>query len=202
MKQFLNFYFILFVALVISVCSSFAQELAVMEIRFGKEKELRRVVIDLYEESAPKTVENFKKLARKGFYKNTEFHRVFPGIMVQGGDPLSRRKDRSQTGTGGPGYTLPAEIQRKFKAGSIAMGRLGNKVNPAKASNGSQFLITLEADQSLNNEYTVFGEVIEGLDVIDTLSRKPADSNNYPVEKIRIRRIKIEQQAELMAEVQ
>ncbi len=178
-----------------------AQELAVMEIKFGKEKELRRVVIDLYEESAPETVENFKKLARKGFYKNTEFHRAFPGVMVQGGDPLSR-KNRDYVGTGGPGYTLPAEIGRRFKSGSIAMGRLGDSVNPARASNGSQFFITLDPDKSLNGQYTVFGEVIEGLDVIDTISRKPTDSNNYPVEKIRIRRIKIEPQAEVVAEAQ
>lgn len=181
--------------------AAMAEDVAVMEIRFGKEKELRRVVIDLYEESAPRTVENFKELARRGFYKNIAFHRVFPGIMVQTGDPLTRGKDRSRAGTGGPGYTLPAEINRGFKRGSVAMGRLGNKVNPARASNGSQFFITLDPEDNLDGEYTVFGEVVEGLDIIDTISRKPADTNNFPIEWIRIRRITIQPKAEALTAV-
>ncbi len=176
-----------------------AEEFAVMEIRFGKEKQTRTVVIDLYEESAPTTVENFKKLARKGFYNKVAFHRAFPGFMVQTGDPLSRSKDRSRVGTGGPGFTLPAEINRPVKKGSLAMGRLPNVINPAKASNGSQFFIVLEPRPGLSGEYTVFGEVVSGLEVIDEISRKPVDTNNYPVERIIIRRLKIVPASEVPA---
>lgn len=176
-----------------------ADDRAVMDIRFGKEKVLRTVVIDLYEDTAPATVENFKKLARKGFYKNVAFHRAFPGYMVQTGDPLSRRKDRSAVGTGGPGYTLPAEINRPVKAGSLVMGRLPNNINPAKASNGSQFFIVLKPQPGLSGEYTVFGEVVSGLDVIESISRLPVDTNNYPVERVIIRRLKVVPSAEVPA---
>lgn len=168
-----------------------AEDVAVMKIRFGKEKELKTVVIGFYEQDAPQTVENFKKLARKGFYKGIEFHRAFPGILVQAGDPLSRRHDHSEVGTGGPGYTLTAEIRRRTKAGSVAMGRLPDAINPARLSNGSQFFITLKPMPDYNGKYTVFGEVISGLDVVEEISRKPTDSNDYPTERIQIRSVKI-----------
>lgn len=190
---------ILLYSLVLAIATLHADDRAVMDIRFGTEKELRTVVIDLFEESAPVTVENFKKLARKGFYNKQAFHRAFPGYMVQTGDPLSRSKDRSRVGTGGPGFTLPAEINRPVKKGSIAMGRLPNHINPSKASNGSQFFIVLTPQPGLSGEYTVFGEVVSGLDVIDAISRKPVDSNNYPVERITIRKLRIVPASEVQA---
>jgi len=172
--------------------SAVADEVAVLDIRIGKEKKLSRVIIEFYGDAAPATVENFKKLVREKFYNGTAFHRVFPGQLVQGGDPLSRSEDRTNIGTGGPGYTLPAEINRhRHLAGSVAMARLGDKVNPARVSNGSQFYISLVPMPDLDGKYTVFGNVIAGHEVLDLISRKATDTNDNPVERIVIRRARI-----------
>ncbi len=169
-----------------------ADDLAVMKIQFGKEKELKTVVIELYEDAAPRTVENFKELARKGFYKNIEFHRAFPGILVQTGDPLSTRRRRSEVGTGGPGYTLPAEINRRTGTGTLVTGRLPDDINPARRSSGSQFFVTLKPMPEYDGQYTVFGEVIGGLDTLQAIAAEPTDSNDYPVKRIRIRSLRLE----------
>jgi peptidylprolyl isomerase/peptidyl-prolyl cis-trans isomerase B (cyclophilin B) len=94
-------------------------------------------------------------------------------------------------GTGGPGYTVPAEIREKHQRGSVAMARLPDTINPTKASNGSQFYITLVPEPKLDGKFTVFGEVIEGLDTLDELSNLPADSNDFPLPRILIKSIKI-----------
>jgi cyclophilin family peptidyl-prolyl cis-trans isomerase len=125
--------------------------------------ELGRIVIDLFEEDAPKHAENFKKLAREGFYNGMTFHRVIEGFMAQGGDPQG-------TGAGGPGYTIPAEIKRPHIRGSVAAARRGFS-NPKKESSGSQFYICFTAQPSLDGEYTVLGQVVEGMDVVDKLKR-------------------------------
>src|SRR5438105_12946702 len=138
-----------------------ANEVAIMDIKVDGEKHLRRVVIEFYENDAPQTVENFKKLARKGFYKGIAFHRVIAHTLVQAGDPLSRHRDRTKVGTQGPGYTLPAEIRRKHDTGAVAMARLADAINPARRSNGSQFYICLKPMPELDVKYTVFGHVIE-----------------------------------------
>jgi cyclophilin family peptidyl-prolyl cis-trans isomerase len=166
-------------------------DVAVMLIKFGKEKTPQRVVIGLYEDVAPKTVENFKVLAKKKFYVGLQFHRVFEHYLVQTGDPKSRHGDRELTGTGGPGYTLPAEIKRPHVRGAIAMARVDDKVNPTRASNGSQFYVCLQPMPQLDGKYTVFGEVIEGYEVLDYLSARPANSNDFPLEKIVITSITI-----------
>ena len=103
------------------------------------------MTIDLFDANAPQTVANFKALAAKKFYKGMVVHRIVPETLVQMGDPLSRKKDRSATGTGGPGYTLPAEIGRKHVRGAVAMAALPPTLNPSRASNGSQFYIVLRA---------------------------------------------------------
>ncbi len=160
---------------------------AVIKLKIGREKEPATVVINLFEKEAPATVENFRKLANEGFYKGTKIHRVFPGAMIQGGDPTSRKGlSHPDLGTGGPGYTLPAEFRRKHTKGAIAMGRLPNSLNPARASNGSQFYITLQPMPSLDGDYTVFGEVTEGLEFVETISRLPADSNDAPTVDVEI----------------
>ncbi len=168
-----------------------AQDVAVMKLRIAKEKALKTVVIALREDTAPLTVENFKKLARKGFYKGIEFHRAFPGLLLQTGDPLSKRRSRAEVGTGGPGYTLPAEIRAKTGVGSVVMGRLPDDINPARRSNGSQFFITLKPMPEYDGKYTVFGEVIGGLDTLQAISREATDSNDYPVKRIRIRSLRL-----------
>ena len=122
------------------------------------------IVIELYAAEAPKTVANFEKLSKDGFYNKLTFHRVEPGFVVQGGDPAGN-------GTGGPGYELPAEISptEKHVRGAVAMARRGDQVNPERKSSGSQFYICLEAAPSLDGQYTVFGGVVEGMDVVDKI---------------------------------
>lgn len=115
---------------------------------------------ELFPDSAPQTAANFVKLVKQGFYNGLTFHRVVPGFVIQGGDPEG-------TGGGGPGYTLPAEIsQRKHLAGTVAMARLPDSVNPERRSSGSQFYICLAPQPHLDGQYTIFGQVVEGMDVV------------------------------------
>lgn len=169
--------------------SAVADEVAVMQIQSGEK--IQRVVIEFYEEAAPLTVANFKKLASKRFYNGTAFHRVFPLQMIQGGDPLSKNKNATGIGTGGPGYTLPAEIGRKHLAGTVAAARLPDKINPARVSNGSQFYITLTPMPQLDGQYTVFGHVIEGLDALNAISKLRTDTNDSPLERVVIQGVHI-----------
>lgn len=122
------------------------------------------IVMELYPQDAPQTVNNFVFLAREGFYDGLTFHRVEPGFVIQGGDP---RGD----GTGGPGYTLPAEIKRPHTEGAVAMARRGDDVNPERESSGSQFYITLAPQPGLDGQYTVFGQVTEGMDVVRSIAK-------------------------------
>lgn len=170
-------------------------DVAVMSIRIGKEKQEQRVVIGLYDNAAPQTIENLKELCRRKFYNGMRFHRVFEHYLVQTGDPKSRHGDTDASGTGGPGYTIPAEIRRDHVLGAVAMARLGDAVNPTRASNGSQFYVCLQPMPQLNGQYTVFGEVLEGLEVLDYISGRPTDSNDFPLEKVVITSIKIEPRA-------
>ena len=120
------------------------------------------------------------------------FHRIFAHSLVQTGDPKSRHGESNYSGTGGPGHTIPAEIHLPHQRGSVAMSRLPDNINPLRASNGSQFYVCLEPMPQLNGEYTVFAEVTEGLDVLDAVSVIPANSNNFPMEKIVIKSIRLE----------
>jgi peptidyl-prolyl cis-trans isomerase B (cyclophilin B) len=166
-------------------------EVALMTIKVGKQKQLQRVAFEFYEGDVPGHVENFKKLARKRFYNGLTFHRVFPHLLVQTGDPLSEKKDRSRVGTTGPGYTLPPEIRRKHVKGAVAAARLPDKINPSRVSNGSQFYICLAPMPNLDGQYTVFGNLIYGYEALDAISALPVDSNDFPVERVQIRSLKI-----------
>jgi cyclophilin family peptidyl-prolyl cis-trans isomerase len=163
-----------------------------MEIKFPKEKATRRVVIALSDKSAPQTVANFKNLILRHYYDGMRFHRVFAHALVQTGDPKSRYGESNYSGTGGPGYTIPAEIHLSHQRAAVAMSRLPDNVNPLRASNGSQFYICLQPMPQLNGEYTVFAEVTEGLEVLDAVSAVPVNSNNFPMEKIVIKSIYLE----------
>lgn len=179
--------FFALLASLLAVAGAWADEVAVLDLRIGKDKGYERVVIEFYEEAAPRTVANFKELVRSRFYNGTAFHRAFPGAMLQGGDPLSRKKDRSDVGTGGPGYTLPLEVSRhKHVPGAVAMARLPDKINPARVSNGSQFYFVLQPMPNLDGQYTVFGNVIAGREALDAISRKATDTNDYPVDRVEI----------------
>jgi peptidyl-prolyl cis-trans isomerase B (cyclophilin B) len=178
---------------------AFADPVAVFEVQWGKgkERQSRSFAIAFFDESAPQTTANFKKLVKDNFYVKTTFHRVFPNYLVQGGDPLSKRKDRTVIGTGGPGYTLRAEIRRKHSRGAVAMGRLPDNINATRQSNGSQFYVCLQAITSQDGKDTVLGEVISGLQALDEISRLPADSNANPVDRVQVRRTYMIDRSEL-----
>jgi cyclophilin family peptidyl-prolyl cis-trans isomerase len=138
------------------------------------------IEIELFDDDAPKTVENFKKLANDGFYNGVIFHRVIPDFMIQGGDPTG-------TGTGGPGYQFEDEFNdHKVERGALAMANAGPNTN------GSQFfIVTAEATPWLDGKHTVFGEVTSGMDVVDTLEQTETDSRDKPLEEMRIESISI-----------
>ena len=183
-------------ALTSAVCAqTLGPEVVAMDIKIGKDRDLRRVVIGLYDDAAPQHVANFKELARTRYYRGMQFHRAFPGSLVQTGDPYSRRGPNIRTGTGGPGWTVPAEIRLPHKRGSVAMARLDTKINPARVSNGSQFYVTLKPMPALNGQYTVFGRVLEGIEHLEEISRLRTDRNNFPLENVVIKRIVIEPRA-------
>lgn len=117
------------------------------------------ITCELNHEKAPVTVTNFVNLARNKFYDGLTFHRVEAGFVIQGGDPAGN-------GTGGPGYTVKAEIGLPHKKGALAMARTGDAVNPQRKSSGSQFYITLETTPFLDGAYTVFGQTVSGMDVV------------------------------------
>ena len=135
--------------------------------------------------------DNFVKLSKSGFYNGLLFHRVIKGFMVQGGDPFTRDSSKvALFGTGGPGYTIPAEIVPGLthKKGALAAARRGDMVNPAKESSGSQFYIVQDPENCvhLDGEYTIFGEVVDGLDVIDKLASERTDLRDRPVRDVQI----------------
>jgi len=140
------------------------------------------LAIELFDEDAPKTVENFTKLAGDGFYDGITFHRVIPDFMIQGGCP---RGD----GTGGPGYEFEDEQnEHRVVRGALAMANRGPNTN------GSQFfIVTTEAAPWLDGKHTVFGRVAEGMDVVDAISATPRDANDRPREPINIERIELPQ---------
>ncbi|MBI1798121.1 MAG: peptidylprolyl isomerase [Candidatus Eisenbacteria bacterium] len=158
------------------------------------------IVIRMREDAAPKTCANFRKLVKEGFYDGTYFHRVIPGFMIQGGDPNTKNADPNDDGVGGPGYTVPAEIKLKHLRGSVATARLGDGGNPKRDSSGSQFFIDVREQPSLDaGGYTVFGEVISGMDAVDrivNLANDPATfqgrSGPNPQKKALIRKATLE----------
>jgi len=143
-----------------------------------------RIVIELDDVAAPRTCGNFRKLVSDGFYNHTVFHRVIPNFIIQGGDPNTKSGDRSTFGSGGPGYTLPAEIKLKNNRGAVAMARLPDAVNPQRESNGSQFYICVEDCPSLDDNYTVFAHVIKGMDVVKQIAAQPRDPRDDPLDRI------------------
>ncbi len=152
------------------------------------ETTLGGIAIEFYPDLAPKTVENFLKLSKEGFYNGTTFHRVIPGFMIQGGDPNSKQPDRSKHGTGGPGYSIKAEFNsQKHVRGVLSMARSSH---PDSA--GSQFFIMVADSPHLDGQYTAFGKVISGLEVVDKIVAAKRDPNDNPFEKIEIQKITVE----------
>ena len=149
------------------------EKVAVIDTSFG------RIVLKFFPKLAPGHVANFEKLAAKGFYDQTTFHRVIPGFMIQGGDPYTKPGATGQPGTGGPGYTIPAEFNSTHHSrGILSMAR---SQDPNSA--GSQFFITVADATSLDNQYTVFGQVVQGMDVVDKIVSLPRDEHDMPTPK-------------------
>jgi cyclophilin family peptidyl-prolyl cis-trans isomerase len=140
------------------------------------------IVLELFDEDAPKTVSNFKQLASQGFYDGLIFHRIIEDFMIQGGCPQG-------TGTGGPGYTFEDEINHhKVVKGALAMANAGPNTN------GSQFfIVTTEEAPWLDGKHTVFGEVRDGMDVVDRIGTTKTDGRDRPVDDIRIDAIELQQ---------
>jgi peptidyl-prolyl cis-trans isomerase B (cyclophilin B) len=138
------------------------------------------IAVELFDDDAPKTVENFKKLAADGFYDGVIFHRVIPDFMIQGGDPTG-------TGTGGPGYTFEDEFNdHKVERGALAMANAGPNTN------GSQFfIVTADSAPWLNGKHTVFGRVTDGMDTVDAISEADRDSNDKPRDDVTIERVEL-----------
>jgi peptidyl-prolyl cis-trans isomerase B (cyclophilin B) len=153
------------------------------------ETSMGNMTIELYPEDAPKHVANFKKLVNSKFYEGLLFHRIIPNFMIQGGDPNTKKDDKSLYGQGGPGYTIPAEIKRKHEKGSLAAARLGDQQNPTRESSGSQFYIVTGDASHLDGQYTVYGKVIKGMDVADKIQNVKTGPGDLPVEKVVIKKV-------------
>ena len=138
------------------------------------------IEVELFDADAPKTVENFRKLAGDGFYEGVVFHRVIPDFMIQGGDPTG-------TGMGGPGYTFEDEFNdHKVERGALAMANAGPNTN------GSQFfIVTTDAAPWLDGKHTVFGKVTDGMDAVDSIEKSDTDANDKPREPAVIERVEL-----------
>jgi len=145
------------------------------------------IKIKLLPDIAPETVRNFTTLAKSKFYDGTLFHRVIPGFMIQGGDPNTKKPDKNVWGMGGPGYNIKAEFNsRSHLRGIVSMARSSD---PDSA--GSQFFIVTSDSTFLDKEYTVFGEVIEGMDAADKIVNLPRDGNDCPLQEAKMLQLTI-----------
>lgn len=156
------------------------------------------IKVKLYSDT-PRHRENFAKLALEKYYDGTLFHRVINGFMIQGGDPLSKDPaNKAKFGTGGPDYTVPAEFvpEHTHKKGALAAARRGDAANPLKESSGSQFYIVQDAAAcaALDGDYTVFGETIEGFDVIDAIAAVQTDARDCPLQDVKIITVKLDEE--------
>jgi cyclophilin family peptidyl-prolyl cis-trans isomerase len=146
------------------------------------------VIVDLYPDAAPKTVENFKKLAMSGFYDGLIFHRIVPGFVIQGGDPYTKDTyNRDKWGTGGPGWNVKAEFNKNTHSrGVLSMAR---SQDPNSA--GSQFFIVLKDSKFLDGKYTVFGKVPSGMETVDKIAALKTDPSDVPVDFQQAKMIKV-----------
>ena len=154
---------------------------AIIKTSFGNIK------FNLVPDIAPETVRNFSQLAKSGFYNETLFHRIIPGFMIQGGDPNTKNPDKSTWGQGGPGYNLKAEFNsRSHLRGIVSMARA---TDPDSA--GSQFFIVTSDSTFLDRQYTVFGEVVDGMEVADKIVNLPRDGNDCPKQEAKMLEVTI-----------
>lgn len=167
---------LLIATLTLSGCMGDSMTTATIETNKGT------MVLELYEDRAPKTVENFVNLSEDGFYDGVIFHRIIDGFMIQGGDPTG-------TGTGGPGYTIDDEFHPELRHDSVGVLSMANA---GPNTGGSQFFITLDATPHLDDMHSVFGKVVEGEDVLQEIGSVETGPGDRPVEDVRIETITIE----------
>lgn len=186
MKRFLSL-FLLTIGLACTAAFAAEGDVAVIETSKGN------ITVEFWRDVAPKTVANFEKLAKEGFYDRTAFHRIIDGYMAQGGDPLTKDPSKEMMwGTGGPGYKIDAEFSdRKHERGVISMARLAD---PNSA--GSQFFLMFGPASSLDGKYTAFGKIISGDDVLGKIAQTPVTMSpsgepSKPTERVEIKSIKI-----------
>ena len=181
--------FLFFLTLFMS--PSFSQEVRYKKFSFEEVKKMSEqqaiihtplgdITLKFFPDVAPNHVNNFIELAKKSFYNGTTFHRVVPKFVIQGGDPNTKGPDRSKHGMGGPGYQLKAEFNNKpHRRGTLSMAR---SAHPDSA--GSQFFICVADATFLDKQYTVFGEVVKGMEVVDKIVSQPRDGNDNPKDRI------------------
>ncbi len=158
-----------------------SRPIVVIETDYGN------IEIELRPDKAPKTCANFVKLVQDGFYNGLTFHRIVPGFVIQGGDPTG-------TGRGGPGYTIPAEISDlKHTTGAVACARLPDQVNPKRESSGSQFYITLKPTPFLDGQYTIFGYVVKGMDVVQKIAQVKTGPGDRPLKPVYMRKVYVKE---------
>ena len=168
---------VVFLSTLLLTAAVSAQEIAVIETKFGK------IEVQFFKDKAPGHVKNFKDLAKKGFYDGTIFHRVIPGFMIQGGDPNTKSDDRSNHGMGDPGYSIKAEFNdTPHKRGILSMAR---SQDPNSA--GSQFFVVVKDAAFLDGKYTAFGKVLSGMTVADQIVNAPRDGRDNPNERVEMK---------------
>ena len=197
MKKIAYFLTVLLTAIGLSACTCQRQQKeqntstqTVMEPLYDINTTMGTIRVKLYAQT-PKHKQNFEKLAAEGFYNDILFHRVINGFMIQAGDPLTKDPANADLyGTGGPDYTIPAEFVPEYRhlKGALAAARKGDFVNPSKASSGSQFYIVQDERNcaQLDGQYTVFGQTVEGFDVIDKIAAVETNFRDWPLEPVRI----------------
>ncbi len=191
MKRFVFILICFVLSLTLFMSESSSQEVRCKKFSSGEVKKMSEqqaiirtklgdIALKFFPEVAPNHVNNFIELAKKGFYNGTIFHRVVPKFVIQGGDPNSKNPDRSKHGMGGPGYQVKAEFNKKpHRRGTLSMAR---SAHPDSA--GSQFFICVADSSFLDGQYTVFGEVVKGMEVVDKIVSLPRDGNDNPNDRI------------------
>lgn len=166
--------------------------IAIMKVDTGSGE--REIIFELLGDKAPKTVQNFVENVEKGVYKGLAFHRAVDDYLVQTGDPASKDDGARETWGLTQEYTIPGEFALPHVSGSVAMARRGDKVNPSRKSDGTQFYFAIGNMTGLNGQYTVFGQVVSGLEDLREMSQVVTDTNDCPLERMEIKSIRVAQQ--------